>query len=112
MPVDCTEEGRVLRARVMGELDHHRAKEVMDQQNIPLEAVLEELDRRIDLLLPLRLTVDLSELTFTDSSGIAVLLRTWRHMQEVGGRMSVIRTPEQARRVFQAAGLDKLIPFA
>ena len=35
MPVDCTEEGRVLRARVVGELDHHRAKEVM-----------EELDRR------------------------------------------------------------------
>ena len=25
MPVDCTEEGRVLRARVTGELDHHRA---------------------------------------------------------------------------------------
>lgn len=101
MPVDCTEEGRALWARVTGELDHHRAKEVM-----------ETLDREIDLVLPVRLTVDLSELTFTDSSGIAVLLRTWRHMQEVGGRMLVTGTPDQARRVFQAAGLDKLIPFA
>lgn len=101
MPVDCTEEGRALWARVTGELDHHRAKEVM-----------ETLDREIDLVLPVRLTVDLSELTFTDSSGIAVLLRTWRHMQEVGGRMLVTGTPDQASRVFQAAGLDKLIPFA
>ena len=100
MAVDCTEEGRILRARVTGELDHHRAREVM-----------EELDRRIDLLLPVGLTVDLSELTFTDSSGIAVLLRTWKHMREVGGRMTVVRTPAQARRVFQAAGLDRLIPF-
>ena len=63
-------------------------------------------------MLPVRLTVDLSELTFTDSSGIAVLLRTWRHVQEIGGRMLVTGAPDQARRVFQAAGLDKLIPFA
>ena len=101
MPVDCTQEGRVLRARVVGELDHHRAKEVMAA-----------LDRQIDLVLPVRLTVDLSELTFTDSSGIAVLLRTWRHVKEIGGRMLVTGAPDQARRVFQAAGLDKLIPFA
>ena len=35
MPVVCKEEGRVLRAELSGELDHHRAR-----------AVMEELDRR------------------------------------------------------------------
>ena len=77
MPVDCTQEGRVLRARVTGELDHHRAKEVMAA-----------LDRQIDLVLPVRLTVDLSELTFTDSSGIAVLLAacTGDRRTDVGDR--------------------------
>ena len=64
MSVVCKEEGRVLRAELSGELDHHRAR-----------AVMEELDRQIDLALPRELVLDLSGLTFTDSSGIAVLLR-------------------------------------
>ena len=45
MAVTCTEKGRSLTAAVTGELDHHRAKEVM-----------EELDRQIDAALPRTLT--------------------------------------------------------
>ena len=41
MPVVCREENRCLTAAVSGELDHHRAREVM-----------EELDQRIDAALP------------------------------------------------------------
>lgn len=100
MPVVCTQEGRSLTALVSGELDHHGAKQVM-----------EELDRRIDLGLPSRLTLDLGELTFTDSSGIAVLLRAWKRMEQNRGKMRVIRTPRQAERVFRAAGLQRLISF-
>ena len=57
MTVDCVSEGRTLTAAVRGELDHHRAKEVMT-----------ELDEQIDMALPRRLTLDLSGLSFTDSS--------------------------------------------
>ena len=95
MSVTCMEENRCLTASLSGELDHHRAREVM-----------EELDRQIDAALPRKLTLDLAGLTFTDSSGIAVVLRTFRQ-----GSMAVVNAPEQARRVFQAAGLDKLVPF-
>ena len=100
MPVNCTEEERRLTAAVTGELDHHGAK-----------AVMEELDRQIDAALPRKLTLDLAGLTFTDSSGIAVVLRTFRRMRQLQGSMAVVNAPEQARRVFQAAGLDKLVPF-
>ena len=100
MPVTCTEEGRSLTARVSGELDLHGAK-----------AVMEELDRRIDEALPRELTLDLGELAFTDSSGIAVLLRAWRRMGQVRGAMRVVNTPGQADKVFRAAGLQKLIRF-
>ena len=31
MTVDCVSEGRTLTAAVRGELDHHRAKEVMTE---------------------------------------------------------------------------------
>lgn len=100
MAVTCTEEGRHLTAVIGGELDHHRAKEVM-----------EELDRQIDAALPRILTLDLGGLTFTDSSGIAVLLRASRRMAQIQGTMTVANTPEQARRVFDTAGLSKLIRF-
>lgn len=100
MAVTCSEEDRRLTALVTGELDHHRAREIM-----------EELDRRIDAAMPRELTLDLRSLTFTDSSGIAVLIRAWRRMGTVRGTMRVIHTPPQAWKVFQAAGLQRMIRF-
>lgn len=100
MPVTFTEENRALTASLSGELDHHGARSVM-----------EELDRRIDVALPRQLTLDLRELTFTDSSGIAVLLRAWRRMGQVHGSLRVVNTPPQADKVFRAAGLHRMIRF-
>ena len=100
MAVTCTGEGRVLRAAISGEVDHHRAR-----------AIMEELSRQIDLELPRSLTLDLEGVTFMDSSGIAVLLRASRRMAQIQGTMTVVHTPPQAQRVFDTAGLNKLIRF-
>lgn len=100
MPVTCKEDKRQLTAQVAGELDHHEAK-----------AVMAELDRRIDIAQPRQLTLDLGGLTFTDSSGIAVLLRAHRRMGQVRGSMRVVNTPAQAGKVFRAAGLERIIRF-
>lgn len=100
MPILCTQEDRSLTAAISGELDHHAARQIMA-----------ELERRIDAAIPLHLTLDLAGLTFTDSSGIAVLLRAWRHMGRLGGTMRVIHTPPQADKVFRAAALQRLITF-
>ena len=97
MPVTCKEDERRLTALVAGELDHHGAKSVME--------------RRIDAAQPRELTLDLSGLTFTDSSGIAVLLRAHRRMGQVRGFMKVVNTPDQAGKVFRAAGLERMIQF-
>ena len=100
MSVTCTQKDRVLTAAISGELDHHAAK-----------AVMAELERRIDAALPHTLILELSKLSFTDSSGIAVVLRAFRHMGRLGGKMKLVHTPHQAEKVFRAAGLDRLIPF-
>lgn len=100
MSVICTQENRTLTAALSGELDHHAAKTIMSQ-----------LELQVDAARPRALVLDLSQLTFTDSSGIAVLLRAWRHMSQLGGSMKVIHTPRQADKVFRAAGLQRLIPF-
>lgn len=101
MPVFCDQVGRDMTATVSGEVDHHGAKEIM-----------QSLDHNLTCAMPHSLTLDLSGVTFMDSSGIAVLLRTWRRMGELQGRMQVVGVPPQPARVLKAAGIDRLIPFA
>ena len=100
MAVSCMSAQRELTVALSGELDHHGAKRVMG-----------ELDRRMDRELPRRLNIDLGGVTFMDSSGIAVLLRAHRRITQLQGSMTVSNVPPQAWRVFQAAGLHRIITF-
>lgn len=100
MSVTCTGEDRNLRLAVSGEVDHHGAR-----------AIMQELDRQVDAGLPRRLTLDLSGVTFMDSSGIAVLLRAYKRAAELGGTVTVRNVPEQAGKVLRAAGLERLLRF-
>lgn len=98
MALMCRAEDRSLYAAIEGELDHHRAREI-----------LSELDRQIDQALPRQLTLDLGGVSFMDSSGLAVLLRARRRMEELNGTLRVTQVPQQAAKVLRAAGLDKLM---
>ena len=100
MPVSCLEEGRTVTARVTGEVDHHAAR-----------ALMAELVRQVDTTLPSQMRLDLGGVSFMDSSGIAVVLRTWKRMRELGGSLELENVPPQAAKVLKAAGVDKLIPF-
>lgn len=98
MPISCVEEEQVLTARLTGEVDHHAAKGLM-------AALAEE----IDAALPRQLELDMSGVTFMDSSGIAVVLRSWKRMRELGGVMTLRSVPPYAVKVLKAAGVDKLM---
>ena len=65
--------------------------------------------RQFDAALPLHLALDLSGVTFMDSSGIALILRARRRMRTLGGSLLVCRVPQQARRVLDAAGIDRVV---
>lgn len=55
-----------------------------------------------------RLTVDLSEMTFIDSTGLATLVRALRATREGGGDI-VLHAPQRSvRRVLEIAGADRL----
>lgn len=100
MAVTGTEEGRLLTAAISGEVDHHHAGGIMA-----------DLDRHIDACLPRSLILDLGGVTFMDSSGIAVVLRTYKRVKELGGELTVKNVPPQAGKVLHAAGLSRLIKF-
>ena len=86
-----------LTLRFSGELDHHFARDA-----------LTALTERIDAFLPRVCVLDLRELTFMDSSGIALILRAEREMQELQGKLILVNVPEQPLRVLRAAGLQQL----
>lgn len=100
MPITYAVHNRILTASLAGEIDHHSARGLMA-----------ELDRAIDELLPRRLILDLSGVSFMDSSGIAVLLRTWRKLEELDGTLEVVKAPPQCARVLRAAGVERMIPM-
>ena len=98
MPITVNGRGGTVTITLSGEIDHHGARAMMLQ-----------LDEAIASRLPMRLTLDLSGVTFMDSSGIAVLLRAQRSVQNLGGSVIVCRVPRQAKRVMDAAGIGRLM---
>ena len=96
MRVLTTYKNGLLTLYFKGELDHHEARDATDG-----------IERIIDEYLPRDCIMDMSGLTFMDSSGIALLLRTERLMRELDGSLTVIGLPEQPGRVLQASGMAK-----
>ena len=91
------ENGR-LTVALTGEIDHHCAKKYMDA-----------IHGRIEAYNPKICILDYSEVSFMDSSGIAVVINGMRCMQRMDGRLMVTGLREQPMKVFRAAGMDKLV---
>ncbi len=81
-----------------GELDHNAAR-----------AAMFEIERQIEDFMPRDCILDMRGVTFMDSSGIAVILKTYKRMHETGGRLWVENVPKQPMRVLDAAGIERII---
>jgi anti-anti-sigma factor len=58
------------------------------------------------------LLVDLSEVTFIDSTGLALLLRTEAASRQDGFELQIRRSPAAAvRSAVEASGLERVLPF-
>ena len=93
-------EGR-LTIYLHGELDHHEVRRSM-----------EAIERLLDEYLPRECILDLTHLSFMDSSGIALILKMHRRMRERGGRAWVENADAQPMRVIDASGIERLVKIA
>ena len=98
MEISAKYEEQRLEFSLAGELDHHGAK-----------GLLQSLEREIERTLPMVLVLDLSGVTFMDSSGIAVALRGWQRMRELGGTVLLRHVSPQPRKVFEASGVNRMM---
>ena len=91
------ENGR-LTVALSGEIDHHRARSYIDT-----------IAAKIDAYSPAECVLDFSEVTFVDSSGIAVVINSMRRMAQIEGELYLTGLSEQPRRVFRTSGIDRLV---
>jgi anti-sigma B factor antagonist len=52
--------------------------------------------------------IDLTETTFIDSTGLGVILRGVERLGRSGGRLVVVCTDRNIRKVFEVTGLDRV----
>jgi anti-sigma B factor antagonist len=55
--------------------------------------------------------VDLTQLSFIDSSGIGLLIKAFRAVDDGGKLHTVIAPGSQVERVFRLAGIDRALPL-
>lgn len=81
-----------------GEIDHHCAKEYLNAISAKIEAYV-----------PRECCLDFQEVTFMDSSGIAIVINAMRAMTHIGGELVLSGLAEQPMKVFKASGVNKLV---
>lgn len=81
-----------------GEIDHHCAKEF-----------IQVISGKIEAYTPQLCVLDFQEVTFMDSSGIAVVINALRSMTRIEGKLMVTCLRDQPMKVFRASGIDRLV---
>jgi anti-anti-sigma factor len=97
--IDVRHVGTTTTIRLTGEWDL-AAREATSQ------AINRELDRR-----PEAVVLDLSQLSFIDSSGIHVLLDLNRCAQQMNVRLLIVPGPSAVQRIFELCALADRLPF-
>lgn len=81
-----------------GEIDHHCAKDY-----------IQSITAKIEAYTPGNCILDFQEVTFMDSSGIAVVINALRNMTRIDGKLVLSGLNDQPLKVFRTSGIDKLV---
>lgn len=81
-----------------GEIDHHCAKKY-----------IQTIESKIEAYTPKVCILDFKDVSFMDSSGIAVVINALRCMARVEGKLILTQIGKQPMKVFQASGIDKIV---
>ena len=94
----CDSAGSILSIRVRGEIDHHTAASIRRDMDSTL------FDKR-----PKKLILDLSAVSFMDSSGLGLIMGRYSVMKELGGEMVVWNPSRETRAILKLAGMERLV---
>jgi anti-sigma B factor antagonist len=92
-------DGNAFVVSLTGEVDLHTAP---------------ELEGALDGVMALGCTsavVDLADVSFIDSTTLAVLLRSHARLSELGGRLVLVASDRRILRTLELTGLDRVLPI-
>ena len=94
----CDTAGSILSIRIRGEIDHHTAA-----------AIRQGIDATLFEKRPAKLILDLSAVSFMDSSGLGLIMGRYSVMKELGGEMTVWNPSPETRAILTLAGMERLV---
>ncbi len=98
MEISCEKRGDTTIAFIRGEIDHHNAK-----------SAREALDNIIESTQPISFALDLSGVSFCDSSGLGLVMGRMRKCQAAGCSLLIQNPSKAAYRILEIAGMDKIL---
>lgn len=90
--------GKSLTIFLEGDIDHHNARNVRSK-----------IDTKVFIQRPDELILDLSRVSFMDSSGLGLILGRYTKALELGISFKVANPTPQIKRILDLAGTDRLI---
>ncbi len=97
MQLTITRQEGQLTAALRGELDHHSAGQLRQK----IDAALLQYRSK-------HLVLDLSGLSFMDSSGIGLIMGRYRLMRDMEGTLTVVGATPRIESLLRMAGMEKL----
>ena len=94
----CDTVGSILSIRIRGEIDHHTAA-----------AIRGGIDTALFENRPKKLILDLSAVSFMDSSGLGLIMGRYSVVKELGGDMTVWNPSREIRAILNLAGMERLV---
>ena len=85
---------------ISGEIDHRYAVRIRN-----------EADRRIVTYPDKHFVIDLTNVTFMDSSGIGVIIGRYKLIKSFGTSLSIVSSTPTLEKILAMSGIEKIIPI-
>ena len=99
MKIEFQKKSYTLIIKIQGEIDHHCATELKQK----IEKEFQKSDAK-------NIIFDFEQVTFMDSSGIGMIIGRYKNVLACGGKTAVVNANEKVSKIFQMAGMQKIIP--
>ena len=96
--VRSTASGKSLTIFLEGDIDHHRARRIRSR-----------IDTKVYIQRPDEVVLDLSKVSFMDSSGLGLILGRYANAMELGIAFKVANPTPEIRRILDLAGTERLM---
>ncbi|MBQ8163106.1 MAG: anti-sigma factor antagonist [Clostridia bacterium] len=96
--VELVYENQTLNVKIKGDIDHHCAKRVR-----------EKIDDAIFSKKPYKISLDLSEVDFMDSSGLGLILGRYTNATDIGAKFSLCNPNKRVKKILHLAGIERIM---